>query len=157
MTEGQRLRLAANLLNLSTPLGLLLAAVTRTRLESGPQGLILGTGYRPKLPVAGAFTVGNVVVYRADRAYIDARPELLGHEARHSTQYACFLGLPFLPLYGLCALWSLWRTGDPGSRNPFERHAGLQAGGYRQRPTINRFGWINTPWKRRQGTSEALS
>jgi hypothetical protein len=130
MTPGQKLRLAANLLNLSTPLGLLLAVTTRTRLERGPQGLILGTGYKPRLPVAGAFTVGNVVIYRAGRAYIDTRPALLGHEARHSTQYAFCLGLPFLPLYGLCALWSLARAGDPGSRNPFERLAGLEAGGY---------------------------
>ena len=134
MTPGQRLRLAANLLNLSTLLGLLLAAATRTPLEHGPQGLILGTGYTLVVPVAGAFTVGNVVIYRAERADIDARPELLGHEARHSTQYAVCLGLPFLPLYGLCALWSLWRAGDPGSRNLFERLAGLEAGGYAQLP-----------------------
>ncbi len=127
-----------NLLNLTTPLGLGLARLTRTRLQPGPQGLMLGSGYRPALPAAGAFTVGNVVIYRADRAVIDAHPRLLGHEARHCTQYAC-LGLAFLPLYGVCALWSLWRTGDPGSRNPFERHAGLDAGGYQHRPTVARF------------------
>jgi hypothetical protein len=131
--------MVVNLLNLSTPLGVLLAAVTRTPLARGPEGLILGTDYRPRLPVAAAFTVGNVVIYRAGRGYIEARPALLAHEARHSTQYACCLGLPFLPLYGLCALWSLWRTGDPGSRNPFELHAGLEAGGYRERATVRRF------------------
>ncbi|MDQ6753385.1 MAG: DUF4157 domain-containing protein [Actinomycetota bacterium] len=140
MTAGQSVRMVANLLNLSTPLGVLLAAVTRTPLARGPAGLILGTGYRPRLPVAAAFTVGNVVIYRAGRDCIDARPALLAHEARHSTQYACCLGLPFLPLYGLCALWSLWRSGDPGSRNPFERQAGLEAGGYRERATVQRFG-----------------
>ena len=43
------------------------------------------------------------------------------------------LGLPFLPLYGLAAAWSTWRTGDPASRNPFERGAGLVRGGYVQR------------------------
>ncbi len=139
MTGGQRVRMVVNLLNLSTPLGVLLAAVTRTPLARGPGGLILGTGYTPRLPVASAFTVGNVVIYRAGRCYIDARPALLAHEARHSSQYACFLGLPLLSLYGLCALWSLWRTGDPGSRNPFERHAGLEAGGYTERATVQRF------------------
>ena len=58
-----------------------------------------------------------------------ANPVLLGHEERHSTQYAWCLGLPFLPLYFLAAGWSL-RTGNPGIANVFERHAGLQAGGY---------------------------
>jgi hypothetical protein len=128
------LRAGANLLNLSTACGVLLASATGTRLERGPQGLLLGTGYRPRLPKAGAFTVGNVVLYRADRAFIDAHPGLLSHEAAHSTQYAVCLGLPFLPLYGACAIWSQWRTGNPGSRNVFERTAGLARGGYPEPP-----------------------
>ncbi|MDQ6739859.1 MAG: hypothetical protein M3021_05715 [Actinomycetota bacterium] len=139
MTGWQRLRMAVNLLNLSTPLGILLARLTRTQLQPGPDGLVFATGYRPLLPTAGAFTVGNVVFYRANRCFIDAQPRLLGHESRHCTQYACCLGLPFLPLYGLGALWSLWRTGEPGSRNPFERQAGLDAGGYQRHPTIAHF------------------
>ncbi|NVM99382.1 hypothetical protein [Arthrobacter sp. SDTb3-6] len=138
MRAALRARQWANMLNLSTPAGLLLAALARTRVEPGPQGLLLGTGYRPTLPLAGAFTVGSVVFYRADRAFIDSRPELLAHEAGHATQYAWCLGLPFLPLYAACAGYSWWRTGDPGSRNFFERNAGLAAGGYRQLPTIAR-------------------
>nr|WP_026554109.1 hypothetical protein [Arthrobacter sp. 35W] len=139
MSRAKWLRQVANLLNLSTPLGLLLAALSRTPVERGPDGLLLGTGYRPRLPLAGAFTVGNVIFYRADRTFIDSRPTLLAHEAVHSTQYALCLGLPFLPLYGFCAVYSLWRTGDPGSRNLFERGAGLAAGGYRELPTKARF------------------
>jgi hypothetical protein len=130
--------MVANALNGSTAAGLLLAALSRTPVEHGPDGLILGTHYRPKLPLAGAFTVGNVVFYRADRAFIDSRPALLAHEARHASQYAWCLGLPFLPLYAACAAFSLWRTGDPGSRNFFERNAGLADGGYRELPTIPR-------------------
>jgi hypothetical protein len=38
--------------------------------------------------------------------------------------------MPFLPLYFLAAAWSLLRTGNPGTENMFERHAGLVAGGY---------------------------
>ena len=133
-----RVRQLANALNLSTASGLLLAALARTPVEKGPDGLLFGTGYRPRLPLAGAFTVGNVVFYRAQRAFIDSRPDLLEHESRHSTQYAWCLGLPFLPLYGICAAFSLWRTGDPGSRNFFERNAGLALGGYRELPTIAR-------------------
>ena len=102
----------------------------RTTVSSGPRGLLIATGYRWRLPFAGAFTVGNVVLFRAGPAEALANPVLLGHEERHSTQYAWCLGLPFLPLYFLAAGWSLWRTGNPGTGNFFERHAGLQAGGY---------------------------
>ncbi|MFQ4148418.1 hypothetical protein AAGW05_06935 [Arthrobacter sp. LAPM80] len=133
-----RVRAVANAVNLSTAAGLLLAGLTRTRVEKGPQGLVFGTNYKPRLPLAGAFTVGNVVFYRAGRAFIDSRPDLLEHEARHATQYAWCLGLPFLPLYAACAAYSWWRTGDPGSRNFFERNAGLALGGYRELPTITR-------------------
>ena len=138
MRAALRVRQLANAFNLSTGAGLLLAALSRTPVERGPDGLLLGTGYRPKLPLAGAFTVGNVVLYRADRAAIYSRPDLLRHEAGHATQYAWCLGLPFLPLYAACAAFSVWRTGDPGSRNFFERNAGLADGGYRELPTIAR-------------------
>jgi hypothetical protein len=130
MTPGERLRQLANVLNGSTLLGLLLAAAARSTVSNGPHGLLIATGYRWRLPFAGAFTVGNVVLFRAGPAEALANTALLGHEERHSTQYAWCLGLPFLPLYFLAAGWSLWRTGNPGTGNFFERHAGLQAGGY---------------------------
>ncbi|MFD1211598.1 DUF4157 domain-containing protein [Arthrobacter sp. GCM10027362] len=134
MTFRERLRKALNWLNLSTPLGLAVAAAAGCRTRPGPHGLVIAHGYRPVLPKAAAFTVGNVVLFRPAAAALAEHPELLAHEARHSTQYAACLGLPFLPLYGLAALWSLWRTGDPASRNVFERRAGLSAGGYIERP-----------------------
>lgn len=133
MTSGQRLRQIANVLNGSTPLGLLLAAAARTPVRRGPRGLLVATGYSWPLPLAGAFTVGNVVLFRAgpERALADV--VLLRHEERHSSQYA-WLGAHFLPLYVLATGWSLLRTGNPGSANIFERHAGLRAGGYPERP-----------------------
>ncbi|WP_449372415.1 hypothetical protein [Arthrobacter psychrolactophilus] len=67
MKSSLRVRAVANAINLSTAAGLLLAGLTRTRLEKGPDGLLFGTDYRPRLPLAGAFTVGNVIFYRADR------------------------------------------------------------------------------------------
>ncbi|HSN36541.1 MAG TPA: hypothetical protein VLT34_09350 [Arthrobacter sp.] len=130
MTPGQRLRQLANVLNATTPLGLLLAGCARTPVHRGPRGLLIATGYRWRLPFAGAFTVGNVVLFRAGPGEAMANQVLLRHEERHSTQYAWCLGLPFLPLYFLAAGWSLARTGNPGSRNVFERQAGLRAGGY---------------------------
>lgn len=129
LAARHRLRVVVNLLNLSTPAGVLLAAVTRSRLAQGPNGLLLATGYTPRLPAAMAFTVGNVILCRGEASFLDSRPALLAHESRHSTQYA-WLGPAFLPLYGLCAAYSFWRTGNPGSANPFERWAGLADGGY---------------------------
>ncbi|MBT2595260.1 DUF4157 domain-containing protein [Arthrobacter sp. ISL-72] len=130
MTSGQRLRQIANVLNATTLLGLLLARCARTAVRPGPRGLLIATGYRWPLPFAQAFTVGNVVLFRAQAPEALSNPVLLAHEERHSSQYAWCLGLPFLPLYFLAAGWSLLRTGNPGSANVFERLAGLEAGGY---------------------------
>ncbi len=131
LSRSARLRQVWNMTNLSTPLGLLVAAATRTKVVRGPEGLILGFGYRPRLPKAGAFTVGNVVLFRAGIDDVAARPRLVAHESRHATQWAQWLGLPFLPAYLVAAGWSVLRCGHPALRNPFEVRAGLADGGYR--------------------------
>ena len=118
------------MVNLSTALGMVAAVAGRARLERGPDGLLLGFGYRLPVPPAAAFTVGNVVLFRSGPEIIQRRPGLLEHEARHATQYAACLGLVMLPLYGLAAGWSWLRAGDPSSRNIFEIRAGLADGGY---------------------------
>jgi hypothetical protein len=120
-----------NAINLTTPLGLVLALASGCSVHRGPLGLVLAPGYRWPFPDGGAFTVGNVVLFRA-RTVIT--PHLLAHESRHATQYAWCAGLPFLVLYAAAVGWSLLRTGDTASRNVFERRAGLVAGGYRERP-----------------------
>lgn len=125
-----------NWINLSTPCGLAVAALSGCRISPGPYGILLAEGYRRRLPKARAFTVGSVVLLRgsAPRSSPPAFLRLLEHEARHARQYAACLGLPFLPAYLVAAGYSLLRTGDPASRNPFERGAGLADGGYRERP-----------------------
>jgi hypothetical protein len=128
-----RVRQVANWANLSTPLGLLVARLGRAGTEPGPDGLLLARGYRLRVPSAPAFTVGNVVLVRVDDAYLARRPRLLVHESRHATQYAVCLGPLLLPLYGLAALWSWLRAGDPATYNVFERLAGLEDGGYPRR------------------------
>lgn len=120
-----------NAINLTTPLGLVLALASGCTVQRGPLGLVLATGYRWPFPDGGAFTVGNLVLFRP-RTVIT--PHLLAHESRHATQYAWCGGLPFLVLYAAAVGWSLLRTGDTASRNVFERRAGLEAGGYRERP-----------------------
>jgi hypothetical protein len=137
---AHRVRQAVNVLNLSTPLGLLLAVTaTRTRpgarrLLRGPDGLLIAGGYRPPVPAAHAFTVGNVILVRREPESALERPGLLRHEARHCTQYAWCLGVVMIPLYLLCATGSLALCGDHSSYNPFERLAGLADGGYGKRP-----------------------
>lgn len=134
MTPGKRIRQLANLINLSTPLGVLIARLSGSRLSQGPRGLMIAAGYSWPLPHAAAFTMGNVVLYRAGTGSAGADARLLGHEEKHSTQYAWCLGLPFLVLYFACAGWSIIRTGNPASRNFFERRAGLVAGDYEGTP-----------------------
>ncbi len=131
MRTGLRVRQVANWVNLSTPLGLLAAAVGRARVTRGHDGLILARGYRLRVPSAPAFTVGNVVLLRIDDDALARRPRLLVHEARHATQYAWCVGLVMLPLYGLAAAWSWLRCRNPATYNVFERLAGLADGGYR--------------------------
>jgi hypothetical protein len=120
-----------NVVNLTTPLGLLVAAAGRARLSRGPRGLLLGTSYRLRIPPAVAFTVGGVILTRLSRDDLLARPRLLAHEERHTWQYAGCLGLPMIPLYLVACGWSWLRCGDFASCNAFERMAGLADGGYR--------------------------
>jgi len=134
MRAAYQVRLAANLVNGSTLLGVLVAAAGRARLAAADDGLLVGAGYRLPVPVAPAFTVGNVILARSDHATLARMHPLLTHEARHATQYACCAGLPMLPLYFLAAGVSWGMTGDFGARNIFERRAGLADGGYTDRP-----------------------
>lgn len=123
-------RRAANLVNLSTPLGLAVSLAGGARLRPGPDGLILAEGYRPRLPLASAFTIGDVVTTASTADELERRvPGTLAHEGRHAWQWAV-AGVWFLPAYALASAWSVARTGDAAVANVFERHAGLVAGGY---------------------------
>ena len=127
---SMRLRQVVNAVNLSTLLGLLVAAVGRAQIQSGPDGLLLARGYRLRVPDAPAFTIGNVVLLRLTDEQLARRPLLLKHEGRHSTQYAICIGPVMLPLYFLAAGWSWLRCRDFAWHNAFERLAGLADGGY---------------------------
>ena len=135
MTGGQRLRMVVNWCNLMTPLGLLTARAGGSRLRRGPHGLYIGTGYRPRVPIAGAFTLGNVITTKHGPEYLlaDDRGDLLRHEIAHSTQ-AAILGPLFLPAYLAACAWSYLVGRDWGSRNVFEVWAGLEAGRYERAP-----------------------
>ncbi len=135
-TGWLRVRRVINVVNLATPLGLLVAVAGGGRIERGPHGLLLARDYRARVPAprAPAVTIGDVVLLRAGDAELARRPALLAHEARHATQYAFWLGpLGFLPAYLLASAWSWYRTGNFALGNPFEVRAGLADGGYRTR------------------------
>jgi hypothetical protein len=137
LTAGQWVRLVGNVLNLTTPLGLLIARIGGAQVRRGPRGLLLAEGYRLPFPVAGAFTVGSVITTGSTfHQRLRGLPRLLEHEERHSWQYLCCLGLPFYPVYVVMMGWSVLRTGNRAARNAFERHAGLAAGGYPDLPVI---------------------
>lgn len=135
-TGSEWLRWVGNYANLSTPFGLLVAKIGRAEIRQGARGLLLAEHYRLPFPVAGAFTIGNVITTSSTWAELLAQfPELLRHEERHAWQYLYCGGLPFYPLYGACLAWSMIRTGDRAARNFFERQAGLELGGYPDAPT----------------------
>ena len=135
MTTWQRVRVIVNYVNLMTPLGVFVARIGGGERHRGPYGLVIYTGYRLPFPVAGAFTLGNVITTRYDAEYLlaEGREALLGHEARHSVQ-AALLGPLFLPLYAVASGWSWAISADLACRNPFEVWAGLEAGRYVRRP-----------------------
>jgi hypothetical protein len=119
------------MVNGSTVAGVCVALLGRARLARAPDGLLIGTGYRFPVPPAPAFCLGNVIMTRLD----SLPPRLLRHEARHATQFACCGGVLMIPLYFAAAGWSWAVTGDFGLRNVFERRAGLDDGGYTDKPS----------------------
>lgn len=137
MRRSHRVRRVVNYVNLSTPLGMLIACIGGARPRRGEQGLVYAYGYRIPFPVAGAFTVGNVIITRHAEGYLTGG--LLDHESRHATQYAACVGLPMIVLYLLASALSVVICGHPASWNVFERLAGLEDGGYPRLP----------PWWRR--------
>ncbi len=135
-TALQWLRFVGNFANLSTPAGLLVVALGRASIRRGPRGLFVAENYRLKFPVAGAFTIGNVIITGARWDDLERRfPQLFEHEEAHSWQYLYCLGLPYYLAYSACMGWSMLRTGDRAAANFFERRAGLIQGGYAQLPT----------------------
>ncbi len=118
---------AVNWVNGTTLAGLGIARATGCTITRRDH-CFQASGYRHRFPLAGAFTIGSVVLTRHE---LDER--VWQHELAHVRQYA-WCGPMFLPLYGLAAGWSWVRCGDWWSRNVFERRAGLAAGGYVERP-----------------------
>lgn len=132
---ADHVRAVANWVNLSTPLGMLIAWTGQARLRRGPNRMWIAEQYRGSFPRAGAFTVGCVVIVPGGLLHDLTRriPPILEHEEAHATQWA-LLGLSFLPCYGVALAWSLLRTGTSHGANVFEVRADLRKGGYPDEP-----------------------
>ena len=129
--------------NGTTLVGLGIAVLTGAKVRRGPGGILVAEGYRRKMPPATCFTVGSVIITRRTAEWLlhESRAGLLAHESRHAGQYAV-LGPLFWPVYWASCGYSWAMTGTYGARNAFERHAGLERGGYRAaplRPALQRF------------------
>ena len=136
MGSGLLLRNVANVVNLSTPLGLVIALSARAKLRF-IGGLVVAENARLPLLRATAMTVGSVVLVPGQTLEdaVERIPGLIEHESDHAFQYSYCLGLPFIPLYFIATAWSWLRSGDRASANHFEVQAGLDRGGYRRRET----------------------
>ena len=94
-SRATTVRAVANLVNFSTLAGLVIARAGKAELSHGPRGLWYAEHYRLPFPVAGAFTVGNVIITPRSIAEIGAA--VVAHEERHTWQYTV-CGALFLPL-----------------------------------------------------------
>lgn len=131
MDVPRTLRNAANVANLSTPLGLALGLLGGGSFRRSGH-LLVAEGVRLPLLNASAMTVGDVVLVLG-RTLEDAEkriPDIMEHEEEHAWQWTYCLGLPFIGLYGAAMAWSTMRHGDRATGNFFERQAGLASGGY---------------------------
>ncbi len=128
-------RTLLTLANGTTGAGVLIALAGRAKIRRGRDGVLIGEGYRWRVPAATCFTVGSVVLTKKSAEWLLAEEQraLFGHEHRHTGQYA-WLGPLFWPAYWAACGWSYALTGSYGARNAFERHAGLTGGGYLDKP-----------------------
>ena len=75
---GMRLRSGLNAVNGSTALGLLVARAGGAVARSGPAGLVVAHGYRRRLPLGFAFTVGDVVIHRGGPGWLEGQATAAG-------------------------------------------------------------------------------
>ena len=129
--DRRRVRRFVTAINGTTAVGLLVAKAGGATIRPGRDGVLIAEGYRRPIPPATCFTVGSVIMCRRSAEWLlaEERAALFGHERHHAGQYA-WLGPLFWPAYWTAALWSYAQVDSWGTRNVFERRAGLRAGGY---------------------------
>ena len=116
-----------------TGIGLLYSDTRHARVCLSPSAYYYVAVHADNIAGTRAMTLGDIVLtpgFSMSRAQLAT---LIGHEARHRTQWAVATAIagPFaFPVaYGIVDFFF------PGSRNFFERQAGLKSGGYRHSGT----------------------
>jgi hypothetical protein len=124
-----RFRRVVNLVNGSSIAGLAIARLGSATVSSGPEGLWLAEGYRLPFPVAGAFTVGKVLITPTSFDQLRTwSPHVLEHEARHAWQYVC-CGCSSSRLY-LVAMGGRWSDRPRGPQRVRAVGQAAADGGY---------------------------
>ena len=118
-TGWQWVRFAGNFVNLSTPVGLAVARIGSATIRRGPRGLFLGEGYRFRFPIAGAFTIGNVITTSSTWDTMSRRcPYLIQHEEGHTWQYCPTTSPTSCSWAGRCCVPGIGRHGTSSSVKP---------------------------------------
>ena len=74
-----------NALNGTTMMGLIVAKLGGATVKLGANDLFFAEGYQLPFPVAGAFTIGQVVITGSSFAHLTSVfPRVLVHEAKHT-------------------------------------------------------------------------
>ena len=111
-----------------TGIGLLYARARQSRVCLAPSAYYYVAPHADNIAGTRAMTLGDIVLTPGFNISREQLQTLIGHEARHRVQWAVgtLIGGPFaFPVaYGIEDFFF------PGSRNIFERQAGLTSGGY---------------------------
>lgn len=136
MDNEKRHRL--NRLNLSTPLGLLIAKIIGGTTIHYKNKIYINYGRKGKYIKANAITIGDVILAKKAKGCKlcesgnphDLSNAILRHELKHSEQFAKFGGIIFLALYLFASIKSYIIYKNVWQGNIYEIQAGLEDGGY---------------------------
>ena len=121
-----------------TGIGLLYARARNSHVCLSPSAYYFVAPHADNIAGTRAMTVGDIVLTPGFNISREQLETLVGHEARHRAQWAVgtLIGGPF----AFPVAYAVEDFFFPGSRNIFERQAGLTSGGYRHVGTGPVFG-----------------
>jgi hypothetical protein len=113
-----------------TGIGLLYARVRHSKVCLSESAYYYVAPHADNIAGTRAMTLGDIVLTPGFNISREQLRTLIGHEARHRAQWAVgtLIGGPF----AFPVAYAVEDLFFPGSRNIFERQAGLTSGGYRQ-------------------------
>ena len=112
-----------------TGIGLLYARVRQSRVCLAPSAYYYVAPHADNIAGTRAMTLGDIVLTPGFNISREQLRTLIGHEARHRAQWA--VGTLIAGPFAFPVAYAIDDFFFPGSRNHFERQAGLRSGGYR--------------------------